>query len=146
MFLQNRFLLLFPVSFLASETIITAPKIRINLYEPPEIRWYNAFQTLNSTQKDTTCNSLEEIVETYLSGPLLRNLANLAAKDVKDAIPREYLSEIDGLHRATHEYCQSRKSQKITVEEFYIMNLVYEIAAFNTTEEEVQSGDLYSTD
>merc|ERR1712071_705733 len=82
------------------ETIIPAPKVRINLYENPTDRWYNAFQTLTETQKTDGCQAMEDIIETYLTGPI-RALANTLAKEVKDAIPREYLSEIDGLYRAT---------------------------------------------
>ena len=115
----------------ASETIIPAPKVRINLYENPGDRWYNAFQTLTETQKNGGCQAMEDIIETYLTGPI-RVLANTLAKEVKDAIPREYLSEIDGLYRATHEYCTAtQKSKRITVEEYYIMNLVYSGGALN---------------
>ena len=104
----------------------TAPKIRVNLYEKPVNRWYNAFQTLSYKNKNEICDSLEEIVDQLLPVKRRRYLSSVVNK-IKNVIPREYLKEIQGLHRATKKFCRSRNFQKITVNEYYFLNLLYEL-------------------
>ena len=126
-----KFWTVFLATVLADKSL-PVPKVNVNLDLEPQLRWPDAFSQIDDTTLERYCTGMTRVIEIYRLDKRLGKLIKKFIPEIKDAIPSEYLAEIDGVYEAVNSHCDmpflSPRSEGINL--IYALNLVYEIEAF----------------